>query len=198
MKWTLVATLSFAIGSSVLAQDPAGQTNPFGGADPFGGGTAVPATQARPESPDTEPLDPLLYAITKHSLSQPSQRLLVAETLFLLKRPDQANKILDELKQPLTGSEAYDFVFAVTSSRLLWVQSQSELSPAAGTWLSSTLANAMAYSNSEESANAAIAELLNGSVTQQTAATEKLLAQGLTAAMPLLLGIQTMVQSGDP
>jgi hypothetical protein len=197
MKWTLVATLSLAIGSSVLAQDPAGQTNPFGGADPFGGGTAVPATQARPESPDTEPLDPLLYAITKQDLSQPSQRLLVAETLFLLKRPDQANKILDELKQPLTGSEAYDFVFAVTSSRLLWVQSQSELSPAAGTWLSSTLANAMAYSNSEESANAAIAELLNGSVTQQTAATEKLLAQGLTAAMPLLRGIQTMVQSGD-
>lgn len=192
-----VATLTLAIGSSALAQDPFGQTNPFGSADPFGGAAAAASAPAGPTNQDAEALDPLLYAIMKQDLSQPAQRVLAAETLFLLQRPAQANQILSELKQPLSGREAYEFVYAVTSSRILWVQSQTELQPEAGTWLSSTLANAMQYSNSEESTTLAISQLLNGTVAEQAAASEKLLALGLSAAMPLLQGMQGIIQSGD-
>ncbi|MDP1561277.1 MAG: hypothetical protein Q8M16_07760 [Pirellulaceae bacterium] len=193
----MVATLTLAIGSSAVAQDPFGQTNPFGSADPFGGAAAAATAPAGPTNQGTEALDPLLYAIMKQDLSQPAQRVLAAETLFLLKRPAQANQILSELKQPLSGREAYDFVYAVTSSRIFWVQSQIELQPTAGVWLSSTLANAMQYANSEESTTLAISQLLNGTVAEQTAATEKLLAMGLSAAMPLLQGMQGIIQSGD-
>lgn len=193
---TLFATWAIAMSSSASAQDPFGPANPFGATDPFSGAAAATAP-ATPADQNAEALDPLLYAITKQDLSQPTQRVLAAETLFLLKRPDQANRILSELTQPLAGREAYDFVFSTTSSRILWLQSQTELAPAAGAWLSDTLTNAMQYSNTEESATQAINELLNGTVPQQLGATDKLMAQGLTAATPLLRAMQGLIATGE-
>jgi hypothetical protein len=195
-SFAMAATLALASYGSVQAQDPFNATNPFGAGDPFGGAAAAAAPTAS-TSAETPALDPLLYAITKQDLSNPAQRLLAAETLFLLKRPDQANRILDELKQPLVGVDAYEFVFGVTSARILWLQSQAELQPPSSKWLGDTLANAMQYSQSDAATNQAVSDLLAGSAAQQTAATEKLMAQGLSAATPVLRGMLELIGKGD-
>lgn len=193
----LITTLGGGLAAVASAQNPAEQANPFGAGDPFGGAAPAAAASSNSVMQESEPLNPLLYAITKQDLSQPSNRILAAETLFLLKRADQANIVLSELKQPLTGREAFDFVVAVTSSRIVWLQAQSELLPEAKTWLGTTMANAMQYSVTEESANQSLDELLNGNPGEQAAARDKLSAQGLSAATPLLRRIQELVNKSD-
>ncbi|MBL8890506.1 MAG: hypothetical protein JNL67_11060 [Planctomycetaceae bacterium] len=193
----LISTLGGGFAAVATAQNPADQANPFGAGDPFGGSAPAVVAPTNSASQESEPMSPLLYAITKQDFSQPANRILAAETLFLLKRADQANIVLADLKQPLTGREAFDFVFAVTSSRILWLQSQPELSPEMTTWLSTTMANAMQYSVSEESTNQSLRDLLEGNPSEQASARDKLLAQGLAAATPLLRRIQEQIDKSD-
>lgn len=193
----LISTLTGGLAAVASAQNPDEPSNPFGGGDLFGGSAPAAAAPSGSAMRESESLNPLLYGILKEDLSQPAHRVLAAETLFLLKRDAQANIVLSELKEPLTGREAYDFVFAVTSSRIVWLQAQPELSPEANLWLATSLANAMQYSITEESANQALDELLDGNADQQAAARDKLMAQGLSAATPLLRRIQESIDKSE-
>lgn len=141
-----------------------GQQDPFGAANPFdlsgpAGGPATPSVMAGGSTDDATADNPLVSSITQQDLSTPERRLLAVETLFLLKQPAAANRLMEALQQPLTGEAAYNLVWAVTSPRLLGIEAQAELAPPAAEWVRGTLANAMQYAQSEPSTARAIERL---------------------------------------
>lgn len=191
-----VATMTSHSGLSWAQQDPFGAANPFDLGAPAGG-PAAPAVMAGSSDTATTADDPLVNSITRQDLSTPERRLLAVETLFLLQQPAAANQLLEALKQPLTDEAAYDLVWAVTSPRLLWIESQAELAPEAATWLRATMANAMQYSQSDPSTARAVERLLSDVPTQQNLGREQLLTLDAAAAPQLLTRMQQLIDADD-
>jgi hypothetical protein len=199
--WLLVMAM---IAGPVPWLSPTKAQNPFDLADPFQGGSVDPfatAPGSRTPATDSEAATaashPVAMAIARQDLTQPAKRVAAAETLFLLGYPEQAKQVLADLPAPLEGQAAYDLVLAVTSSRLLWIQSQAELPAEAMNWFQTTLANAMQYARSDESVNQALDQWLSGTAAQRAAAAERLQAAGLTAATAVLTRMQSWIEAGD-
>jgi len=196
---SLVVSVAALTGTGELAR---AQQDPFGGSNPFdlstpAGGPALPTALAGANGDAAATDNPLVRSITQQDLSTPERRLLAVETLFLLKQPAAANRLMDALKQPLTGEAAYDLVWAVTSPRLLGIEAQADLAPQAAAWLRVTLANAMQYANSEPSTARALERLFTGSSTEQALGREQLLTLGVAAAPQLLSRMQSLIDADD-
>lgn len=186
--------------SHVGAQDPFGGQDPFqAGADPFG---SAPGNLTGPVGPTTAAdataaMSPLVDAIVRQDLSRPADRLSAAETLFLLGQPQEANRLLAEFKQPLTGSEAYDMVLQVGSLRLLQLQLREDVSADAKNWMQATLAAAMSHANSDAAIADALTRLESEQANEWSSALERLAAVGVAAAEPLMSRIQGYVDRGE-
>lgn len=189
----------FVAASQDPFQDPFNQ-NATGENDPADGSLFGASPAANPSAAAATGLtitDLSALSVMSQSMDTAAKRFLAAETLFNLEQPEAAASVLAGFTDPLTDQAAVDFVEQISTPSILAMLARADFPEAKQAWFDQTIANALAFSTSDQAVQQALTQLIGDDASLHQTAFDRLQAAGLSAANMLLPLMQQEIQQED-